>query len=276
MFERMIAIAIVLAAGSTAGVARQEPVAQRLVRVSEWSMRRSAVESPVPDYPPASLEAGVTGVAVAAVAFSADGPMTTVVILESPDEHTGAALREALLRWRFTPVWYPGPEGAWVAAGGRGKLTFYFEVVGGMGRVRGADEMPGARVPPRSPYLGAGPPSAPPPPPPSGPPSSGAAPPAASGVRGAGAAVIDDAGLAVLLAAEKAVMLDPRDRAAFRLDGRAGAVNIPLDELDVRGPIELPSDRPVVIDCREQEWRCRAYAGRVESHVARVLIYIAS
>ena len=70
-------------------------------------------------------------------------------------------------------------------------------------------------------------------------------------------------------------MLDPRDRAAFRLDGRAGAVNIPLDELDVRGPIELPSDRPVVIDCREQEWRCRAYAGRVESHVARVVIYIA-
>jgi hypothetical protein len=252
---------------SVAGAgAQRAPGEQRLVNLGEWSARALAVVAPAPEFPVASVAAGRSGVAVAAVAFDVEGRMTTVVVLEAPDSQIGDALRAALLTWTFRPARYPGPDGNWVQAGGRARLTFYYDVVAGKGRVRGADEMPGARVPPRPARND----DAPPPPPP-----GRGAPPGAAPTRTAAddaAAVIDEAALARLVAEAKPTILDARDRQAYRQDHRAGAVNIPYEELPVRGPIELPADRPIVIDCRDAELYCRAYAHAVSSYSRRVFI----
>jgi hypothetical protein len=41
-------------------------------------------------------------------------------------------------------------------------------------------------------------------------------------------------------------------------------VNIPLDELAVRGGIELPRDRRIVIDCTQEDmFLCRLGGGRL-------------
>jgi TonB family protein len=274
MVVKLSAIALVLLVGPPSGI----PQNSRLVGVSEWLIRGNAVDAPKPAYPTASIASGAEGVAVAAVAFSPEGQVISVVVLESPDESIGTAMREALLRWRFSPVWFPGQDGAWVAGGGRGRLTFYFDILDGAGRVRGADEMPGARVPPRRRDAGDPfqPPAAPPPPPPSARPPGGvsasAGAPTASSRHNDTAPIVHAAELAEMLKTSKPFFLDARDRSAFRLGHRDGAINIPVEELVVRGPIELPSDRPIVIDCYDLEWRCQAYASRVEAFASRVVI----
>jgi len=60
---------------------------------------------------------------------------------------------------------------------------------------------------------------------------------------------IPEASIAQLLASGPATLLDPRDREAYARQHRAGAVNIPSDEIAVRARIELPDSTPVVIDC---------------------------
>jgi rhodanese-related sulfurtransferase len=47
----------------------------------------------------------------------------------------------------------------------------------------------------------------------------------------------------------KPVVLDPRERDEFGRDHREGAINIPYDEIDMRGRAELPRDRDIIIDC---------------------------
>lgn len=44
-------------------------------------------------------------------------------------------------------------------------------------------------------------------------------------------------------------ILDVRDQSAFRAHHQSGALNIPFDELRVRGPIELEAGTSVVVDC---------------------------
>jgi len=50
-----------------------------------------------------------------------------------------------------------------------------------------------------------------------------------------------------LTAKEPLVLLDIRERSAYTVNHRDGAKNIPLDELPVRAPNELPTDRSIVI-----------------------------
>jgi rhodanese-related sulfurtransferase len=53
------------------------------------------------------------------------------------------------------------------------------------------------------------------------------------------------------------VMLDIRERSVFASGHRAGAINIPHDEVAARGLVELSLIRPVLIDCREAKFmRC--------------------
>jgi rhodanese-related sulfurtransferase len=73
---------------------------------------------------------------VASVRFDLDGKLSTVEILEAPDAHTAAAVRDALARWIVPPTQTKSPI--------RGKLTFYFQVRDGKGVVLDPDEMPGA------------------------------------------------------------------------------------------------------------------------------------
>lgn len=67
--------------------------------------------------------------------------------------------------------------------------------------------------------------------------------------------------------AEQTTVLDVGERDAFRRGHWPGAVNIPADELPVRGGIELPRSRDVAIDCtREGLWKCRAAGSMLEEH----------
>jgi rhodanese-related sulfurtransferase len=52
-----------------------------------------------------------------------------------------------------------------------------------------------------------------------------------------------------LIASERPIVLDVRDRDSFHRASRPGAVNIPLDELALRAPFELANRTAVAIDC---------------------------
>lgn len=56
------------------------------------------------------------------------------------------------------------------------------------------------------------------------------------------------------------VLLDIRERAAFALNHRNGARNIPLDELPVRAQNELPLDHTIVIDGNDPSEADLAYS----------------
>jgi rhodanese-related sulfurtransferase len=57
----------------------------------------------------------------------------------------------------------------------------------------------------------------------------------------------------------KAIVLDIGEREAFKRSHWPGAVNIPADELQIRGGRELPRDGTIVIDrTQEQNFRCAA------------------
>lgn len=47
------------------------------------------------------------------------------------------------------------------------------------------------------------------------------------------------------------LLLDIRDRQTFGEGHEKGAVNIPFEEVLLRGPAELPVSRHIVIDCRD-------------------------
>ena len=49
---------------------------------------------------------------------------------------------------------------------------------------------------------------------------------------------------------DNAVVLDVRDRAEYRIDHYPQAMNIPADELGIRGPVEIAAFRRVFVDCR--------------------------
>jgi hypothetical protein len=118
------------------------------VNRSEWGLRTAATMAPKPEYPAASLTTRVAGVVVASVRFELDGKLSTLEILEAPDPHTAAAVRNALARWVVPPTQVLGRETKSLI---RGKLTFYFQVRDGKGVVLDPDEMPGwpARPKPR-------------------------------------------------------------------------------------------------------------------------------
>jgi hypothetical protein len=97
-------------------------LAQGGVNMGEWGLRISATASPTPEYPKQSLPKKVEGVVVAAVLFGVDGRLETIDILQSPDEHTATAVRDAVGRWTVPGVQVRGRE---EKSPVRGKLTFY-------------------------------------------------------------------------------------------------------------------------------------------------------
>jgi hypothetical protein len=102
------------------------------VNRGEWGLRTAATTAPKPEYPAASLTTKVAGVVVVSVRFDLDGKLSTLEILESPDPHTAAAVRDALARWIVPPTQVLGRE---TKSPIRGKLTFYFQVRDGKGVV---------------------------------------------------------------------------------------------------------------------------------------------
>lgn len=224
------------------------------VNMGEWGLRRSATAAPMPEYPRPALESNVAGVVVAEVLFGVDGSLQKIEILEAPDAHTAAAVREAVGRWTVPGAQVMGRE---EKSPVRGKLTFYFQVRDGKGVVLDPDQMPG------------GPPRPTPRPKPSSPPAgpTPGGPPAAPPVTSSGHAH----GAAKTITVEEfkkqpldAVVVDVGDRAAFKRGHWPGAVNIPADEMGIRGGIELPRTKTIVIDCtQEQKFYCDVAASRL-------------
>ena len=103
---------------------------ERVVRVGEDGIRKSAKTSVMPVYPKASKNRA-KGVAVAELQYNGKGVVSEVSVLESPDRYTGQAVSNALWKWTFTPSKLNGKP-----VSIRGKLTFYFVVENGIGKVQ--------------------------------------------------------------------------------------------------------------------------------------------
>lgn len=252
-----------------------DDVQSRTVGMSEFTIRKMAKHKPLPEYPADSIARKRSGVAVAAIASGADGRVTSVTVLEAPDDAISAAVREALLKWVVEPATILGQSDR---LGLRGKVTFYFQIVAGRGLVANPEDLPGG----------------PKPEPTGGPPSSalgvraGGTPPAPPGTPkpaptttdhgdSPAAKEIGEAELRQLVATARPIVLDVREREEFKRGHRDGAINIPRDEIAVRSWIELDRSRPVVIDCSQAETRVCQFAARVllsGPKFARVLIFL--
>jgi TonB family protein len=237
----------------------------KTVMLAESQARRLAIEKPMPAYPADSLSSGASGVAVAAIATGPDGRVTSVEILEAPDEAIAEAVRKTLSTWA---ILMRPPPGETLQYQLTSKITLYFRIVKGKGHVANPEDLPG------------GPPPPPPPPMPSAvPPSRPSSPPVVRSGHGVPADVeIGEVEFARLAAATPPpTLLDIRDRTDFKRSHRDGAVNIPRDELSVRAGIELDRLRPVVIDCSsEATVVCHIAASTLLQHQKpfRVLIFL--
>ena len=217
--------------------------AQGVSRTDEVGIRWSAIQAPKPVYPKAAIDKGMTGVVVASLLIGVDGRVETVVVLEAPDPSLASAVREAVKQWTFPPRSYAGPNGKSVQTKLAGNLTFYFRISNGMGQVLNPEEMPGARWPKR--------------PVPSNTKAQPATAPTFQEVPEALITTIDKKELTRQLASVHPIILDIRERDAFRRGHLEGAVNIPFGELQVRAPIELNDTRLIVIDCSQEESWCQ-------------------
>ena len=209
----------------------------RTIGAAEGGLRQMALSSVMPSYPASSLAAGTSGVAVAAILTSTTaGGAPTVEILEAPDPAIADAVRAALAKWTFAVFQYPM----------QGKLTFYFRIEQGKGRVVNPQDLPGGPVVrPRPTYTPENP------------------PPVASSSVSSNVFVLKEENttpitfeeLQKLTGANRPTILDVGERSAFKRGHLDGAVNIPYDEVAVRAPIELRGVARIVIDCTREENR---------------------
>ena len=103
----------------------------RYVVVTEATLRKYAVKLVLPDYPEASRQRHAKGVAVAQIDVDAQGSVKQAEVLESPDALTKEAVAAAVRQWQFKPATIGGK-----AVPISGKLTFYFVIERGKGRVK--------------------------------------------------------------------------------------------------------------------------------------------
>ncbi|HKN83583.1 MAG TPA: energy transducer TonB, partial [Pyrinomonadaceae bacterium] len=104
---------------------------ERVVRVGEDGIRRSAAKSTMPEYPRDAVKDGKQGVAVAELQYDGKGDVTEANIIEAPATIVGQSVIDAIKQWKFRPSTLNGEP-----ISVRGKLTFYFVLdKDGKGRV---------------------------------------------------------------------------------------------------------------------------------------------
>lgn len=96
---------------------------ERVIRVGEDGIRKSAAKMVMPAYPKESLKTRTKGVAVSEIQYDGGGKVTDVKILQSPDAATAKSVEDALRQWEFTPSKLDDKP-----VSVRGKITFYFVV----------------------------------------------------------------------------------------------------------------------------------------------------
>jgi hypothetical protein len=190
----------------------------------EGGIRKIASNTVKPIYPAEAVRRGIEGVVVARIRAGRDSRMERVDILQTPDPLLATAVTQALMQWRI------GSTGRSMAL--EGKVTFYFRLERGHGRVLNPEEMPGnAHVwDAWKPAIGA----------PRGAPTV---------VRQAGvASEIGETELQQRLAAGNAMLIDVRNRQDFAREHDPRATNLPGDEIIVRALVELPIAKTIVVD----------------------------
>jgi rhodanese-related sulfurtransferase len=201
------------------------------VILSEAGLRRLTKHHVEPTYPKESLTAGVQGIVVAQVLVAADGSMSSIDVLQAPDENITSSVTRALMQWTFESVRDPQNRPARVKA----KMFWYFVIRDGHGLILTAEQLAAERKT------------------------------AAEAARDPSSfPVISQDDFRVLLGGSTTVvLLDVQSRSSFAGRHLENAVNIPEDELGLR-TMELPKTGDVVVDCP------RALADRCTSAV-RVL-----
>jgi len=191
------------------------PSPRQFIKTSDKQLREWAITSPPPEYPRTSLAKRVTGVVVAAVLFNEKGTTEAVDIIQSPDAETGSAVRDAVMQWKIKPIM------AGLVA--NATLAFYFHMKGRDGVVLNPAEMRGDQ-PWRE----------------------------ERETRGRAAREADHRS-GVSSAVNSVEHTAPRHSRSgtFGEGHEKGAVNIPFEEVLLRGPAELPVARHIVIDCRD-------------------------
>jgi hypothetical protein len=114
-----------------------DPVKVTRVKREEATLWTSASATVMPQYPPASVQRGSAGVAVTSLVIGADGAVRSANVLEAPDAEISRAVKNVLVMWTFQPV---SVAGSTVPVEVVGKITLYFDVENGIGRVRTPDE----------------------------------------------------------------------------------------------------------------------------------------
>ena len=96
---------------------------ERVVRVGEDGMRKSAAKKVMPVYPEEAVKKGQQGVVVVEAQYDGKGDVTEAAALEAPAATLGQAVVDAVKQWKFKPS---SLEGEPISV--RGKLTFYFVI----------------------------------------------------------------------------------------------------------------------------------------------------
>lgn len=100
------------------------------VTVHETYLRKRATKTVPPGFPEQAKKRGAKGVVVAQINVDEQGEVARVEVLEAPDPLIKEAVIKAIEQWRFDP---PTIGGKPVRI--RGKLTFYYVIERGKGRV---------------------------------------------------------------------------------------------------------------------------------------------
>ena len=103
----------------------------RSITVTEQALRHYAIKTVMPKYPAAARRKGAQGVVVAQLEVNEQGGLNKIEVLEAPDPSIEEAVRQAISEWRFKPATIGGK-----AVPLRGKLTFYYVIEKGKGRVK--------------------------------------------------------------------------------------------------------------------------------------------
>jgi TonB family protein len=103
---------------------------QSVIKVAELSLRKAATRVVMPEFPPEAIKRRVSGVAVIRILYDENGEVIKTKVLEAPDLLTGNAVLAAVKQWQFQPQKVNG-EPVRI----KSKLTFYFVIEGGIGRV---------------------------------------------------------------------------------------------------------------------------------------------
>ena len=96
---------------------------EKVVRVDELGIRKSAVKKVMPSFPEAARKRAAHGVAVVELQYNGAGDVTDIEVLESPHPAIAEALTDALKQWKFAVSTLNGKS-----ISVRGKLTFYYLV----------------------------------------------------------------------------------------------------------------------------------------------------